>query len=368
MQVAEVRKVCFVVPQTYLFFNATVGAPFGGAERQAYLLGTALSERDEFEVHYCVADYGQGCREQRENCHLWPAFSFSENKFRALLKINIVLREINADVYIFRSANALICPIAFYLKYILKKKVVYMVAHLDEGSFAKLKQMSGWITAVMMKLTYPLADTLCVQTQEQAELFQGENSRGAHIVRNVFRPSLNMQNSENMRTITLWVGRCEPWKRPEIFLELARRNPEEKFVMVCPEGRAPDLFQRLKSEAESLPNLNFSGGVNPELLMSYFQQAKMYVLTSEAEGFANTMMEAMACTCPILSLGVDPDGIIVQLKLGLVASDTEDFFHHFEALAGDSELCRLFGENGKAYLLKNHVGGSVIDRFAELLS
>lgn len=94
----------------------------------------------------------------------------------------------------------------------------------------------------------------------------------------------------------------------------------------------------------------------------------MYVLTSEAEGFANTMMEAMACTCPILSLGVDPDGIIVQLKLGLVASDTEDFFHHFEALAGDSELCRLFGENGKAYLLKNHVGGSVIDRFAELLS
>lgn len=366
MRVAAVRKICFVVPQTYLFFNTTVGVPFGGAERQAYFFGTALSERDEFEVHYCVADYGQGRRELRENCYLWPAFNFSENKFRAFLKISMVLREINADVYIFRSANAVICPLVFYLKYILKKKVVYMVAHLDEGTFAKLAQMSSWVTAVMMNLTYSLVDTLCVQTQEQAELFQGKSSHGVRIVRNVARPPQNVLRGEDVKSFTLWVGRCESWKRPELFLELARRNPEEKFVMICPEGRVPDFFKRLKAEAESLPNLNFSGGVNPELLMTYFRQAKMYVLTSEAEGFANTMMEAMACSCPVLSLGMDPDGIIDQQKLGLVASDMEDFFPHFVALAGDPELCRQLGENGKAYLLKNHVGGAVIDRFAEL--
>lgn len=367
MRVKPKRKICFVVPQTYPFFYASVGAHFGGAERQAYFLGTALAERDEFEVHYCVADYGQGGREVRENCQLWPSFNFSENKLRSFFNICKSLQKINADVYIFRSANAVIWPLALYLKYLLKKKVVYMVAHLDEGSFARLVKISGWVAAVSMTLTYSLADVLCVQTKDQAQMFQGRNCRGANVVKNVFRYPVNVSRGKNVGDFTLWVGRCVDWKNPDIFLELVERHPEEQFVMVCPAGRDPKFFDELKKRAGLFPNLVFSGGETPDDLTNYYKRAKILAMTSNAEGFSNTMMESMAWTCPILSLGVDPDGIIGSQQLGVVAENKSTFFQAFQTLVNDPERCHQLGENGKKYLMENHTGSALLDRFAKLL-
>ena len=65
-------KICFISPQAYVYFSPdTEGVP-GGSERQLCLLGIELSKDTTYEVHYCVADYGQEEKtEEHGNVKVW---------------------------------------------------------------------------------------------------------------------------------------------------------------------------------------------------------------------------------------------------------------------------------------------------------
>jgi len=189
------------------------------------------------------------------------------------------------------------------------------------------------------------------------------------IIKNIYKIRLEPDDMpfEN-REFVLWVGRCVEFKQPQIFIDLARRNPDHKFVMICPASPFhKDLFGKIKSEAKKVKNLEFIDFVEPHKISEYYKKAMIYVTTSTSEGFANTMMEAMEAMCPILSLNINPDDIIEKHDLGLYTKDIDEFHRNFLKLVDDFELRNKMGINARKYLEKNHDQDEILKVFKELI-
>lgn len=110
-----------------------------------------------------------------------------------------------------------------------------------------------------------------------------------------------------------FVGRLDRRKRPELFLQLAERFPDVHFIAVgASNDRAWD--QHLHERYGSLPNLDMRGFVDQfgsDELSRILSASWIIMNTSAREGLPNSMLEAAAHRCAILS-SVDPDDFAVK--------------------------------------------------------
>ena len=280
------------------------------------------------------------------------------------------MRKINADFYLFHSADPAVYPVSFFIKRILKKKIIYMLAHDDETEHTRLKQNFGFPTALSMKFAFKLFDKITVQSVfQEKQLKLNRNINNSYILPYIF--DVNQKDIDySKKKFIFWIGRGEKWKRPEIFIETAKKYPNESFIMVIPpEYGKHDYQKNIKAQSESISNLKVIDFLKPSEVNNYFFQSKLYLLTSDNEGFANTMMEAMNGECPILSLKVNPDEIITKYNIGYVADDkVSTFYNYFSDLLNNENLMREMGKNGKNYLLKFHEKNNVITKFIEIIN
>lgn len=99
--------------------------------------------------------------------------------------------------------------------------------------------------------------------------------------------------------------------------------PDVRFTVAM--NRDPeDRFKLFEKEALSIPNLDFLGMVPPAELDAWFRGPKILLNTSIREGFPNTFLQAWMNGVPVITLNIDPDGIIQTRGLGLVAGEEED--------------------------------------------
>lgn len=358
-------SISFVVPKAYVYFNPEAPLTPGGAERQAYLLGTFLSENPDFQVHYCVNDVGQADCEIYNKIKVWKSFNPKDNKIVQFFKLYKTLKKINADWYIFRSADLGVAVGILLVKWVLRKKVFYMVAHDTEKSFATIQTWSGTLSAWAMGFVYPKVDALTVQSEQQYTDFQQfRKIKPTQIIRNIYLFKAKPVEKEKSN-FTLWVGRCDHLKQPEKMIELAQKFPQEKFVMVCPPTHDTNYYQNIGEQIRQTPNIKHIEFMPNTELKRLYQEAKIYTITSSSEGFANTMLEAMEAQCPILSLNINPDQILERFDLGLCSmnNDMDTLFQYFDKLLKDKDLRNKMGENGLSYLLKYHSPEAIINCF-----
>ncbi len=89
----------------------------------------------------------------------------------------------------------------------------------------------------------------------------------------------------------------------DTFVQSASLLPDTKFLLI---GKAmDDSVDLLKGSAP--PNLEFTGFVTDEELLSYYQRSKVYCQLSAYEGLPNALCEAMLCEC--IPVGTDRNGI-----------------------------------------------------------
>ncbi|MBN2063572.1 MAG: glycosyltransferase, partial [Sedimentisphaerales bacterium] len=122
----------------------------------------------------------------------------------------------------------------------------------------------------------------------------------------------------------LWTGRSVASKQPEIFIELAKNNPQYQFVMICQKATNDNNYQRLAKLACDITNLELIERVPFSQIHTFFEQALAFVNTSTAEGFPNTFIQACIASTPILSLTVNPDGFLEKFDCGLCANSDQN--------------------------------------------
>jgi len=166
----------------------------------------------------------------------------------------------------------------------------------------------------------------------------------------------------------VWLGTWKASKRPEWVIEAARRLPHIRFVMagvlpVPPDP--PDAWEAAQAAARELPNLEVRGPVPHERIGELFAGASLFVHTSAAEGFPNTVLEAWANGLPVVA-AVDSGGEVSVGLLGEVTTELDVFIAAVVRWMADPEARRAGGSRAREWVRAPHAPELVLDRLSGL--
>src|SRR5262249_54797652 len=99
----------------------------------------------------------------------------------------------------------------------------------------------------------------------------------------------------------------------------------------------------------------------PEEVRKLIENSRVLVNTSRAEGFPNTMLEAWSMGVPVVSLTVDPGGVILREGLGRVSNTLAQLRNDVRTLARNDDLNRAIGRSSLSYVTAMHAERLVCD-------
>lgn len=165
------------------------------------------------------------------------------------------------------------------------------------------------------------------------------------------------------RPSVVFLGRLDPYKRPWLFVELARRFPAVEFLML---GQAHFEGERAWQPRALPPNLRALGHVGEEEKARRLASAWALVNTSLHEGLAVSLLEALACETPPVA-SVDPEGVLSRFGVRVEGAEGDGlaalprFVAGLERLLGDAALRARLGREGRRWVSATHNA----DRFGE---
>lgn len=348
-------KICFFSPASYPFFVPENNSIHGGAEFQMFLLAKFLSQNPRFNISFIVGNYRQKSNITYSNIKLIKAFKLNEHEhmiIKILKAVHLLMLfiKIKPDVIITSTASAIVGISCLY-KILFGEKHIHRTAHLMDVNNEWIKKHK--VTGKIYKKGLLNADIILTQNKNHKLLLKKIHDKEAIVLKNAFPIS---SHTKQEKQHILWVGRFQKWKNPELFLELANSNPDEKFVMICPYN--PSDYKKwldLKQNAEKIPNLRFIEKIPFFEIQDYFNKAKLFVNTSDYEGFPNTFLQAAQGKTPIISLNVNPDNFINEYNCGIYCKNNfKLLIEQSKRLLQNPDELKQKGENAYKYLKENH--------------
>jgi glycosyltransferase involved in cell wall biosynthesis len=207
------------------------------------------------------------------------------------------------------------------------------------------------------------ASAIVVQTQEQARMCRARFGREPLVIGSIAgRPRPRSGRAEAF----LWIGKLQPLKRPEPYLELARAVPEAQFWMIAvPDTRElPELRQHVEAVSRELPNLTLLEPRSRDGVGELLERTVAVVNTSVREGMPNVFLEGWTRGVPALALSFDPGGLLARGGLGSFADDdTGRFEEQARTLWRRRENLGALAARCMAYVAAEHDEDAVVDRW-----
>jgi glycosyltransferase involved in cell wall biosynthesis len=360
-------KICFVG-----YENLPVLAPefnlhgIGGEQVQHTLLAKALARRGH-EVSMVVYDYGQAdgaCwhgvatyKAYREQAGI-PLLRYIHPRWTGLWS---ALRRADADLYYTSCAGMHLGLLALFCKH-AGRKVVFRIAHDTDCEPDKLL-VRYWRDRKLYEYGLRHADGILAQSRgQQRAMF---NNYGLHS--KVAEMLVDPPEQEAGRDIdVLWVNNLRQFKRPDLFLALAKKLPRLKFDMVGgPQPQAGDLYRQIRQEAGALPNLTFHGRIPYHDVGTKYGRARLFVNTSDTEGFPNSYLQAWVRGTPVVAF-FDPDALIQREQLGTAVSSLEQMANAIAGLLNDPGAWLTISKRCKAYMTHAYGEDRILAPYLEL--
>lgn len=321
-------RICFVgldnLPILAPEFNR-FGA--GGEQVQQTLLARALARRG-LDVSMIVFDYGQsddavwdGVRTVRAYPPAagFPVLRFVYPRWTGLWS---ALRRADADVYYVSCSGARVGQVAHFTRY-FGKRVIYRVAH-DRACDPKTVMIRYWRDKRLYEYGLRNSDAILVQSAWQQQAMQLNYGLSSTIAGMLVEPGKNNVEFHERTIGALWVNNMRPFKRPDRFLDFAASTPSIQSHMIGGPGKGfQQIFEEIAARAKDISSLVFHGPVPYHDINDYYERARVFVNTSDSEGFPNSYLQAWIRGTPVVSF-FDPDGVIEREGLGrAVSSDLE---------------------------------------------
>jgi glycosyltransferase involved in cell wall biosynthesis len=339
----------------------------GGAEFQQLNLARWLRDHGH-EVSFVVGDFGQKEVETAEGFRFHRSFVLGEGnrKLRFLpdmLKLREAIHRSRPEVVNQRSTSFYTgqccwfshqCGAAFSFS-----------LGIDYNCWPDLQGRAPKLIQTAYRWGVENAELVLAQTEAQAALMEENFLCRPEVLPNVLEIPPARDPSEEGQTI-LWVGSLAKRKRPEIFVELARSLPDLPFVLVGGPGEDPGYDREMKERAEGIENLEWRGFVPPSEMGAIYRKARLLVGTSGLEGMPNTYLQAWSNGVPVLSVSIDPDGVIAQKGLGEVVGEDGDLAVAVRRWMDDARLRREAGSRAREHVRERHDIESVAPLAVEL--
>ncbi len=365
------KKICFVGMDNYPVLNPEMGDRyFGGESVQQTLLAKAFLANG-YEVSTVVKDYGQPQGEMIDGIRVWKTFRDAAGVpimrffYPRLTSVLNALKKADADIYYHSCAGILAGVLAWFCRR-HEKKFVFRLAH-DTDCIPGQLLIRLWRDRKLYEYGLRRADLIVAQGVRQVALLEG-NYGLRSIPVNMIVEVPDDTGHQRRDIDILWINNLRQFKRPELAVELARAMADRNITMIGGPARgSEDLFARVKAEAESVPNLSFLGAVPYHKVNDYIGRAKVFVNTSDSEGFPNSFLQAWVRRVPVISF-FDPDGIIEQHRLGAVPANFQDMVDKVGEMLNSDDVREVVAERCRGFVLRNYSPQVIAKTYEELFS
>jgi hypothetical protein len=338
----------------------------GGGELQIALLARALAKMGH-EVVVLECECKQGFVTE-EGIKVYPITGWNNGikMIRTLThklpQLYLNLRDQKADIYYCRIRNYRHVFAYLAARKVNAKFILALASDLDIMSFktrwkyfylANLHKLWYFFEGLFSEIIYPIllrkSDYVFVQHIWQKESLLRKK------INSILFPNLIDLNerpviSNNKKKGFIYVGWLDKRKGFIDFFKLVEKAPLHTFIVIGPpRDKIGDFyFEKLKT----FKNVSLLGELSHSETMYHIANSKALISTSPMEGFPNIFIEAWAFGIPVLSLYVDPGGVIKREDLGVVADG--DLTRLLDAM-NSFENTQEFAERAKTYVDHNHV-------------
>jgi glycosyltransferase involved in cell wall biosynthesis len=352
-------SICFVAPHAWPVFSGDAGLPVvGGAEVQQSILARLFASHG-YRVSMICLDYGQPQHAEVHGVVVHktfkatagvPALRFLHPRLSSMWR---AMREVDADIYYYRSASMWVGFLAEFCRRHGKRAIYAGASDRDfvPGQGGQIRHARDrWL----YRRGLALVDRIVAQNELQRATCRATYGRDALVIPSCY--ALPEKTTAKSRDLVLWVGTQQANKRPELALELARRLPHRRFVMIGGPNRDRQLYEAIRRRAAGIANLEFKGFLPLREVESWFDRARVLVNTSVYEGMPNTFLQAWARGVPTVST------VDVGAPGHRVASSVEELAREVEFLFQNPRM----GASCREYFERTHSRAQVLSRYARL--
>ena len=354
------------------------GARMGGAEYQCHLLGKGLAACGH-DVTYIATGAGETSSTHKDGMQLRELQGWANvGRRQHLTDLAQVIDEVQPEVCYVRLLTEL-----DGFSQICRPRGIPVVSVT-----CSLKETTPWLFGYHPRET--IGYLRSHQTFYHWRSFRAIRHSAAHVcntheLREHVQPWLNGQTATTIYNGSptppesevhtapgrqvIWVNNFKRGKRPELYVELARRLPDIHFVMI---GEIPDWgfygasLNRMMKNAP--PNLEYCGRLSVDEVNAQISQSDLLVYTSRkgVEGFGNSFLQAWFRGVPTASLSFELDGIIEREKVGKFAHTFDEFVNGVQALMNNPEARMAMGERARTYALENFRTETMVANYEDL--
>jgi glycosyltransferase involved in cell wall biosynthesis len=133
------------------------------------------------------------------------------------------------------------------------------------------------------------------------------------------------------------VGHLIKRKGNHLIIQALKHLPEVRLV-VAGDGEESGSLKRLAKNEDVENRVKFLGEVRHETLKDYYGAADLLVLASSREGWANVLLESMACGTPVVATNIwgtpevvscDEAGILVERNVSSIVKGVDTLLKNY---------------------------------------
>lgn len=361
-------KICFVGLE-----NLPVLAPeygrhgIGGEQVQHTLMARALA-RQGHQVSMVVADYGQPDGAVWQGVSTYKAFRLDAGLpvlrfiYPRWTGLWAALARADADLYYVSCAGMQVGLVAMFCRR-HGRRFVYKIAHDRDCEPDNLLIQYGR-DKKLYEYGLRRASAIIAQSEQQQAAMLANYGLPSTVSHMMVDGTERVLPWDERVVDVLWVNNLRQFKRPDLLLDLAEAMPQLRFDMVGGEQSGfAELYASMRRRAEGIANLTFHGRVPYHQMDRMYARARVFVNTSDTEGFPNSYLQAWIRGTPVVAF-FDPDGVNARNGLGAAPADLPAMVEVVGSLCGQrpaweaaSARCTAFMDihYGDAHILEPYL-------------
>jgi glycosyltransferase involved in cell wall biosynthesis len=363
-------KICFVEALAYPVLSGDKRqSSTGGESVQHTLLARAFAELG-WQVSMISRDVGQEDGTVVDGVQVWktyvqkaglPYIRFVHPRLTSIWR---ALKQADADIY-FQSCAGLMTGAVARFAASRGRQMIFRAAH--DTDFMPGEELINYDRdRHFYRYGLKRAGLISVQSEVQQQLLS-DNYGLPSVVVDMAAEIPSSVPDEARDIDVLWVNNYRQFKRPEIVLDIARAMPDTSFFMIGGQMQTDrDLYFQMEAEAQKVENLNFVGPVPYSDVNSYFFRAKVFLNTSDSEGFPNSFLQAWVRCVPVVSY-FDPDGYIAGRGLGASPDTQDDFVPALSAFLENEAHRQEVGARARQFVIDSYSSAVIAKQYEQLI-
>ena len=219
--------------------------------------------------------------------------------------------------------------VPIFIPHFSGKKTVATVHGLN-WRCAKWGKFSSMYLKLGEKMAARFADEVIVLSEEMQRYFKDTYNRETTLIKNAVVPieqtpcdkitkKFNLKKDDYI----LFLARVTPEKGLQYLVSAYKQSKLDKKLVIAGDLPDSEYCREIKDMAKDCENIIFTGFADLDLVKELYSNCALYVLPSETEGLALTLIEAMSCGARCVASDI-PENTLVLKDFGkfFVSKDT----------------------------------------------